>query len=548
MLAELPPECLDTLLWFLSARGLAALECTSRLFARRLDPGFAFVACGDGPRRCEEAARRQVGEASPPVLRDSIGADACRSWKQQLQYLEAAVALRRGLSIAAAAQHAALCSAGSMRLFTAGVGLALRDGRLGHGDAAEPSEVPRAVEALSEQRVVAVSASSSHTVALTRSGQLFSCGVGDDGQLGHGDQHGKYVPRLCRALEALVVAQVSAGSRHTCAVTDRGHLFTWGAGSFGRLGHGNEEPEFSPRRVAALESTRVAFAAAGDNHSAAVTDAGCLYTFGRGGYGRLGHGDEGRGYMEPLPTAVELENEHVMHVAIGAYHTVAVTAAGEVWCFGRGEHGRLGTGFSDDALYPARVTGGLAGDRAVSAAAGGAHTVVVTANGGVFACGHHGANGISADRDVFELEPVALPEAAGGATQASASWAYTMVSTRDGSVYEFGAQRYGDAAKALPTRVRGAPKVQLPAEVAARVWRANADDGDGAAAEEDRSYVPAPEAGYQPFVDEDYASVLGEWTAPAPEGQPESGGDPPAVVVADAAWWPMRPTNPECDE
>ena len=524
MLAELPPECLDTLLSFVSARGLAALECSSRVFARQLDPAFAFVACGAGPRRCEEAARVQVDERSP-VLRDSVGADArrSRSWKQQLQCLEAAVALRRGQSIAAAAQHAAVCSAGSMRLFTAGVGLALRDGRLGHGDDAEPPGLRLAVAALGKQRVVAVSAASSHTVALTRGGQLFSCGVGDDGQLGHGDQHGKYVPRLCRALEALMVVQVSAGSRHTCAVTDQGHLYTWGAGAFGRLGHGDEESEFSPRRVTVLESTRVVFAAAGDNHSAAITDSGGLYTFGRGGYGRLGLGDMGRSYFEPLPTSVPgLENEHVLHVAIGAYHTVAVTARGEVWCFGRGEHGRLGTGFSDDALYPVRVTGGLAGDRAVSSAAGGAHTVVVAANGRLFACGHHGANGIDADRDVFELEPVTLPETAGGATQASASWFYTLVSTRDGSVYEFGAQGYGAAAKALPTRVRGAPKVQLPAEVAERVWRASdVDDGDVAAEQEDGIYVPAPEAGYQPFVDEVYASVLGDL-----ERQEETAAEP----------------------
>lgn len=47
----------------------------------------------------------------------------------------------------------------------------------------------------------------------------------------------------------------------------------------------------TPTLVTALEGKNVVNIAAGSNHSAAVTDEGALYTWGKGSYGRLGHGE-----------------------------------------------------------------------------------------------------------------------------------------------------------------------------------------------------------------------------------------------------------------
>ncbi len=336
MLLELLPETLlDFLLErFVDARGLAVLECTSRAFAMQRKPAFSFVSSAQGSRRCEEAARRHVLAQSINLTR------TVQSWKEALRELERAAATRYGHSIAAAGQHSAMASATSGRLFTAGVGLALRDGRLGHGEDAKPTDRPSKVLVLDAHRILSVAASVSHTVALTADGRIFSCGVGDDGQLGLGDQQGSYVPRLCRALETTKIMQVATGARHTCAVAEDGSLFTWGSGSFGRLGHGNEEHEFLPRRIEKIGEP-VAMVAAGEHHNAAVCISGVLLTFGRGGYGRLGLGDSSSSFMATVPTEVpELVGHHIVYAACGSGHTVAITTAGTVWCFGRGEHGR----------------------------------------------------------------------------------------------------------------------------------------------------------------------------------------------------------------
>ena len=46
----------------------------------------------------------------------------------------------------------------------------------------------------------------------------------------------------------------------------------------------------TPTVVAALSGDRIVNISAGSMHSAAVTEDGVLYTWGKGSYGRLGHG------------------------------------------------------------------------------------------------------------------------------------------------------------------------------------------------------------------------------------------------------------------
>jgi len=57
---------------------------------------------------------------------------------------------------------------------------------LGHGDQ-QSQLLPKKVEALADQRVVAVSAAHAHSLALTADGAVFTWGKGEDGCLGHGE-------------------------------------------------------------------------------------------------------------------------------------------------------------------------------------------------------------------------------------------------------------------------------------------------------------------------------------------------------------------------
>ena len=61
-------------------------------------------------------------------------------------------------------------------------------------------------------------------------------------------------------------------------------------GDFGRLGHGDCHDVFIPRPISAFAGIRIVKVAAGDTHSLAVTAGGLLYSFGRNANGQLGIG------------------------------------------------------------------------------------------------------------------------------------------------------------------------------------------------------------------------------------------------------------------
>ena len=87
--------------------------------------------------------------------------------------------------------------------------------------------------------------------------------------------------KRCRieALAGVRIWAVAAGGCHCLAVSDAGALYSWGYGGDGRLGHGDEQCQLTPRRVEELTNVRVTAVAAGCGHSLAVSAAGKLYSW-----------------------------------------------------------------------------------------------------------------------------------------------------------------------------------------------------------------------------------------------------------------------------
>ena len=96
-------------------------------------------------------------------------------------------------------------------------------------------------------------------------------------------------------------------------------------------------------------SVQVASVSAGNHHSLVLTDDGAVLSFGYGLH-FLGHGDEVDQYTSIVTPKVisELQGIRVVAVATGYYHSLVLTAAGEVFSFGYGRHGALGHGDVED--------------------------------------------------------------------------------------------------------------------------------------------------------------------------------------------------------
>ena len=85
------------------------------------------------------------------------------------------------------------------------------------------------IEGLAGQRVVAVSEAHYCSLAVTADGTVWSWGRGAEGQLGRGDEYDQLLPKKVEALGEQRGVAVSAGAHHSIALTAVGAVFTCGA-------------------------------------------------------------------------------------------------------------------------------------------------------------------------------------------------------------------------------------------------------------------------------------------------------------------------------
>ncbi|KAK4403307.1 Ultraviolet-B receptor UVR8 [Sesamum angolense] len=209
------------------------------------------------------------------------------------------------------------------------------------------------------------------------------------------------------------IASVAAGGRHTLALSDVGQVWGWGYGGEGQLGLGSRiRMVSSPHPVPCIDSSfnkdrsmglsrgsmgsegqsfrvpgnYIKAIACGGRHSAAITDAGALLTFGWGLYGQCGQGSTDD---ELSPTCVSsLLGIRIEGVAAGLWHTICISADGDVYAFGGNQFGQLGTGADQAETLPRLLDApSLENVHAKVVSCGARHSAVVT----VEKCSsHHG--------------------------------------------------------------------------------------------------------------------------------------------------------------
>lgn len=63
------------------------------------------------------------------------------------------------------------------------------------------------------------------------------------------DSSDQCIPKVIDALQGIRIVAASAGHRHSMFLDDHGNLYTCGDGSFGALGHGNVEKQHYPMKI-----------------------------------------------------------------------------------------------------------------------------------------------------------------------------------------------------------------------------------------------------------------------------------------------------------
>jgi len=192
-----------------------------------------------------------------------------------------------------------------------------KHGQLGLGDTITRS-YPTEISSLSEA-VSTAACGQKHSLLATESGALFGCGSNSEHQLGLEGAGArietivlnKVSHRIATSPQKLAtwgaaVTRLSCGAEFSAAVDCEGKLALWGKPEYGQLGNGTngeylakgnkidynfvERPELRAL-VADSGCSQVSNVACGNNHTLALMADGSVFSWGFGGYGRLGHRD-----------------------------------------------------------------------------------------------------------------------------------------------------------------------------------------------------------------------------------------------------------------
>ncbi|KAK3282328.1 hypothetical protein CYMTET_9929 [Cymbomonas tetramitiformis] len=242
-----------------------------------------------------------------------------------------------------------------------------------------------------------------HTALVTNEGLLLTWGCGRDGRTAQGHEHDLRAPTLVTEFSGRTVDTAygpkvdprkdrlpvhvegaACGAAHTLVQAKGGVVYSCGMGKYGRLGLGDTRTISTLTMIQGLlKHEWILGVACGQFHSAVLTEAGQVFTWGCGESGQLGQVPLNK-YGEQLPRAPDpvynkvvlpdewlprrvqaLSGAIVTQVACGARHTSAVTKKGALYVWGFGMYGQLGFRTSNvpskelDLEMPTRVSCGF---------------------------------------------------------------------------------------------------------------------------------------------------------------------------------------------
>lgn len=233
--------------------------------------------------------------------------------------------------------------------------------------------------------VVDLVAGRTHTCALTNTGAAYCWGAG--GQLGTGSTEMSTVP--VEVSGSVILNKLTAGGYHTCGLSTAGSAFCWGSNGEGQLGNGSTVGALQPVEVAGGTTFRAL--TAGNAHTCALNETGAASCWGQNWTGQLGNGSR---TMSHVPVAVS-GGLVLSAVSANDANTCGVTSEGAAYCWGHGHYGQLGAGpgyseycgsemVTNCSTRPVVVSGGLA---FTQVSVGGAHACGLIDNGAAYCWG-----------------------------------------------------------------------------------------------------------------------------------------------------------------
>ncbi|KAJ3308275.1 Regulator of chromosome condensation [Boothiomyces sp. JEL0838] len=242
----------------------------------------------------------------------------------------------------------------------------------------EPTQIPI-------KDVVDIKAGESHLVCLTKSGNVYTWGFGEHGELGRPislnrvENGQEFLPT--RLLFPPVQKIFAVG--HNTFLLNENRVYACGKNSFGELGFGDFNPRNYPEKIEFFNNKKIVQIVGGIHHAVFLDSDGIVYGAGRNSDGQLGFKDSAiLSVPKRLPMSVKIRK---IAASVSGSSTYVIDSDGYLWTTGQSLYGQLGhwdpNGDPDNQEFTQmgfkKVD--LKGDRRVQAVAGGCHFTCITA-------------------------------------------------------------------------------------------------------------------------------------------------------------------------
>ncbi len=219
--------------------------------------------------------------------------------------------------------------------------------------------------ALAGKKIVQISATGLHSMALDENGKVYTWGFNHYGQLGNGNNTDSKIPVDISGLGALngkTIVRIGTGENHSLAVDSEGKIYAWGSNSSGQLGDNRESGQSCnlPKEITAygaLSGKVLVDVAGGDRHSLALDNEGKVYSWGVNYYGTLGNNTT---TLSDIPVAIStfgaIAGKNIIQIFSGSSFSSGLGNDGKIYVWGENSNGQLGIGMGSNQLVPVELT------------------------------------------------------------------------------------------------------------------------------------------------------------------------------------------------
>uniref|UniRef100_A0A7S0VEC2 RCC1-like domain-containing protein n=1 Tax=Hemiselmis tepida TaxID=464990 RepID=A0A7S0VEC2_9CRYP len=241
-----------------------------------------------------------------------------------------------------------------------------------------------------------------------------------------------------------------------------GQLWVWGDNSHGQLGLGDIESRYTPTLVTSLSDLgiHIVDVALGAFHTVALSLKGNVYAWGYNANGQVGSWDTVSQAYPVRMRRSEPGKLFVSSIAAGSYHTVIVSDRGDVFTFGSNREGQLGIGYADRESHPVPFKINMPFLRGLRVVCGAYHCLAVTIDLTIYSWGWgaFGQLGLGGTSNTFLPTVLTLPaDVPGFPVEFATGYGHSVMVLQTGDLTFCGVNIWGR--NVCQTKVRFSPSV-----------------------------------------------------------------------------------------